>query len=63
MYVDVGLGFNAQMTLEEAIAFSEASEAKLTARVDELTSEAAELKAKIKLVIGAIDEVSSIRPQ
>ena len=46
-----------QMTLEEAVRFSSAREARLSAAADELTDRAARLKAKIKLVIGAIDEV------
>ena len=45
------------MTLEEAVQFSSAREARLSAVADELTDRAARLKAKIKLVIGAIDEV------
>ena len=40
-----------QMTLEEAVRFSSAREARLSAAADELTDRAARLKAKIKLVI------------
>eukprot|EP00967_Tisochrysis_lutea_P072608 scaffold96875_cov35-Tisochrysis_lutea.AAC.2 len=44
------------MTLEEAAAFSEARETRLTAQVEDLSSRAAELKAKIKIAVGAVDE-------
>lgn len=57
MYIDVGLGFHAQMTLEEAVQFGEAREARLMAQVEDLSGRAAELKAKIKIAVGAIDEV------
>ena len=58
--MNVGLGFHAQMTLEEAAAFSEARETRLTAQVEDLSSRAAELKAKIKIAVGAVDEVSHL---
>jgi hypothetical protein len=57
VYIDVGLGFHAQMTLDEAGLFGEAREARLTEQVEELSGQAAELKAKIKIAVGAIDEV------
>jgi prefoldin subunit 5 len=57
VYIDVGLGFHAQMTLEEAAQFGEAREARLMAQVEELSGRAAEVKAKIKIAVGAIDEV------
>mmetsp|Transcript_27418 Transcript_27418/g.88534 ORF Transcript_27418/g.88534 Transcript_27418/m.88534 type:complete len:139 (+) Transcript_27418:2-418(+) len=56
VYIDVGLGFHAQMTLEEAVQFGEAREARLMAQVEDLSGRAAELKAKIKIAVGAIDE-------
>ena len=58
--MDVGLGFHAQMTLEEAVTFGEAREAKLMTQVEALTGQAAGLKAKIKIAVGAIDEVGSL---
>ena len=45
------------MTLEEAISFSKQREARLNERADQLTAQAADLKAWIKLVIGALDEL------
>ena len=56
IYVSVGLGFHPQMTLAEAEAFCNEREAALTAASEVLTERAARLKARIKLVIGAIDE-------
>ena len=57
VYVDVGLGFHAQMTPAEAIAFSTQRESKLSEAAEALTQRAAKLKAQIKLTIGAIDEI------
>ena len=57
VYISVGLGFHAEMTLAEAVAFSTAREATLNAAADKLTQQAAQLKARIKLVVGAIDEL------
>ena len=57
VYVDVGLGFHAQMTPAEAIAFSTQREGKLTEATEALRQRAAKLKAQIKLTIGAIDEI------
>lgn len=57
MYVNIGLGFHAQMTLDEASAFSTQREAALSESVEALNKRAAQLKARIKIVIGAIDEL------
>ena len=57
LYVDVGLGFNVEMTLDEALSFCDTRESKLTFTARALADEAAELKAKIKLIVGAIDEL------
>ena len=45
------------MTLAEAVTFATAHEARLNAAADTLTQQAAHLKARIKLVVGAIDEL------
>mmetsp|Transcript_8165 Transcript_8165/g.16404 ORF Transcript_8165/g.16404 Transcript_8165/m.16404 type:complete len:141 (+) Transcript_8165:101-523(+) len=57
VYIDVGLGFHAQMTPAEAIAFSTQRESQLSEAAEALTQRAAKLKAQIKLTIGAIDEI------
>ena len=55
IYVDVGLGFHAQMTLDEACAFATKREAALNARAEELTARATRLKARIKLALYVLD--------
>lgn len=57
IYVSVGLGFHPQMTLAEAETFCMQREATLTASSEALTERAAQLKARIKLAMGAIDEM------
>lgn len=57
IYVSVGLGFHAEMSLDEASAFCIRQEAHYNARAEALTDEAAKLKAKIKCVVAAIDEL------
>ena len=57
VYVDVGLGFHAEMTIDEAVSFASKREAVHNSSANALTQQAAQLKAKIKLVIGAIDEL------
>jgi prefoldin subunit 5 len=52
IYVAVGLGFHAQMTLDEAVAFATQREADLNVTIEALTQRVARLKARIKLVLG-----------
>ena len=59
IYVHVGLGFQAQMTLAEAITFSMQQETALSSSVAPLTDRVVRLKARIKCVVGAIDEIMS----
>eukprot|EP00326_Haptolina_ericina_P020654 CAMPEP_0181197708 /NCGR_PEP_ID=MMETSP1096-20121128/16195_1 /TAXON_ID=156174 ORGANISM="Chrysochromulina ericina, Strain CCMP281" /NCGR_SAMPLE_ID=MMETSP1096 /ASSEMBLY_ACC=CAM_ASM_000453 /LENGTH=99 /DNA_ID=CAMNT_0023287657 /DNA_START=247 /DNA_END=546 /DNA_ORIENTATION=+ len=61
VYVSVGLGFHAQMTLQEAIDFATKREAALSIAAEMHTQRAALLKAKIKLAIGALDELVRTR--
>ena len=56
LYVDVGLGFHAQMTLDEACAFATQRETALNARAEELTQRATRLKARIKLALYVLDQ-------
>ena len=60
VYVNVGLGFHAEMTIDEAIAFSTAQEAQLSGAADELTDQVVELKARIKLVARALNELGTM---
>lgn len=47
------------MTVDEAIEFATAREKQLSESTEVLTQHVAQLKARIKLVIGAIDELTS----
>ena len=57
IYVSVGLGFHVQLTLDEAVQFCTKREAHHSAAAEALTQKAARLKARIKLVVAAIDEL------
>jgi len=59
VYVNIGLGFQAQMTLDEAIIFSNHREAEHSKKAETLTNQIAELKARIKLVGAAINEMAA----
>jgi prefoldin alpha subunit len=59
LYVGVGLGFHAQLTLDEAEEFCSQREAHYSVVADGLTERAAHLKARIKLVVAAIDELGA----
>ena len=63
IYVSVGLGFHAEMSLDEAVTFCTQREAALNGSVEALTDRAARLKARIKLVVGAIDELMATQQQ
>lgn len=63
IYVSVGLGFHAQLTLDEALTFCTQREAQLNEAVETLTDRGARLKARIKLVLAAIDELSMASQQ
>ena len=52
-----GLGFQAELTLDEAVALCNKREAHITAATEALTERAARIKARIKLVLAAIDEL------
>ena len=58
VYVSAGLGFHVQLTLDEAVQFCTQREAHYSAAAEALTQKAAQLKARIKLVVAAIDELS-----
>ena len=61
--VSVGLGFHAQMTLGEAVAFCTQREAQLNASIDALTQRASVLKARIKVVMGTLPGAQAGRAQ
>ena len=60
VYVDVGLGFHAQMTPAEAIAFSTQRESQLSKAAEALTQQAAKLKAQVTDVDRPLMSVAQI---
>merc|ERR1712216_360693 len=58
IYVSVGLGFHAQMSLDEAIAMCVTRETHYKTAAAALSERIASVKARIKLVAAAIDEMS-----
>jgi prefoldin alpha subunit len=66
LYVDVGLGYHAEMSVAEALDFCDDRDASLAAREAALGAEAAALKARARLLVGAIDHLiskESVRPE
>jgi prefoldin subunit 5 len=61
LLVSVGLGFFLEMRLPEALAFVEKSDGRLAAEAAGLTKQAATIKARVKLVIGGLQELQNIR--
>ncbi|GAB5593977.1 hypothetical protein Unana1_08877 [Umbelopsis nana] len=57
IYINVGFGFHVQMTLKEAVAFIDKKNKQLQARAEKHTEEAAKIRANIKLVMKAIQEI------
>ncbi|KAI8613315.1 Prefoldin alpha-like protein [Chytriomyces sp. MP71] len=53
----VGLDCHVEFTLDEAVQFIDTREKYLTNRADNLTEDAMKIKAQIKLVLAAIQEV------
>ncbi|CAO3664096.1 unnamed protein product [Umbelopsis ramanniana] len=62
VYINVGFGFHVQMTLKEALEFIEKKTQQLQNRADKYTEEAAKIRANIKLVMRAIQEVLELTP-
>jgi len=57
VYVEVGLGFFVEFTLNEAHQFIERKLALMNHDFDALTEEAAQINAKIKLALEALNEI------
>eukprot|EP00743_Colponemidia_sp_Colp-15_P012350 GILK01014025.1.p1 GENE.GILK01014025.1~~GILK01014025.1.p1 ORF type:complete len:161 (+),score=27.30 GILK01014025.1:65-547(+) len=57
IFVNVGLGFHLQFTLDEALIFIEKKEQALNTRAELLTRKASEIKAHIKVFLEAIAEL------
>mmetsp|Transcript_32995 Transcript_32995/g.53534 ORF Transcript_32995/g.53534 Transcript_32995/m.53534 type:complete len:148 (+) Transcript_32995:75-518(+) len=62
VYVDIGLGFRVQYTIQEAMNFIDKKEAALNASVDKCTRQSAQIKSDIKMVCNAIGELLELQP-
>jgi len=60
IYVEVGLGFLVEFTIDEAINFIPRKEAQLKQKAQDLTDKAAEIKTKIKTVLQALADLQQI---
>ncbi|KAF9353460.1 hypothetical protein BGX26_008773 [Mortierella sp. AD094] len=60
IFVNVGFGFHAQLTLDEALAFITKKEAHLQKKAEKYTQKAAQIRAHIKIVLEAMAEVMKL---
>ncbi|KAF9199039.1 hypothetical protein BGZ49_010881 [Haplosporangium sp. Z 27] len=60
IYVNVGFGFHAQLTLDEALVFITKKEAHLQKKAESYTKKAAQIRAHIKIVLEAMAEVMKL---
>lgn len=55
--VSIGLGFYLEMKLDEALNYIEKKTVRLTETADNLSDQASQINARIKMVLGALDEL------
>ncbi|KAF9166905.1 hypothetical protein BGZ80_004206 [Entomortierella chlamydospora] len=60
IFVNIGFGFHAQLTLDEALAFITKKEAHLQKKAEKYTEKAAQIRAHIKIVLEAMAEVMKL---
>ncbi|KAF9938583.1 hypothetical protein BGZ67_010671 [Mortierella alpina] len=60
IYVNVGFGFHAQLTLDEALVFISKKEAHLQKKAEKYTEKASQIRAHIKLVLEAMAEIMKL---
>ncbi|KAF9954888.1 hypothetical protein BGZ70_010433 [Mortierella alpina] len=60
IYVNVGFGFHAQLTLDEALVFITKKEAHLQKKAEKYTEKASQIRAHIKLVLEAMAEIMKL---
>lgn len=60
LFVDIGLGFHAEFTLDEALEFISAKDKVLSNQVNQQTAQVANIKAQIKLVVEGIRELMNL---
>ena len=63
IYVDVGMGLHVQLTFEEALKFLKKKIDQLTVKSERLTDKSVDIKARIKLIIGALAELQGVSSQ
>lgn len=57
VFVAVGLGFFVEFTIDEALGFIDKKVALLTGKTNELTEQATQIRARIKLVLEGLEEL------
>ena len=57
IFVSIGLGFYLEMELSEAAAYADKRVESLRAEVEKLSEQASQINARIKMVLGALDEL------
>jgi len=60
IYVNIGLGFHVQFTLTEALQFIDKKEESLNNCAQKLTEQATQIKARIQLICGGINELMKL---
>ncbi|XP_024359907.1 uncharacterized protein [Physcomitrium patens] len=60
IFVNIGLGFHAEFTLDEALGFIVEKDKMLSKQVEEHTAQVANIKAQIKLVVEGIRELMNM---
>ncbi|KAG0056440.1 hypothetical protein BGZ83_004947 [Gryganskiella cystojenkinii] len=60
IYVNIGFGFHAELTLDEALTFITKKETHLQKRADKYTEKASQIRAHIKLVLEAMAEIMKL---
>ncbi|KAF9583780.1 hypothetical protein BGW38_008554 [Lunasporangiospora selenospora] len=60
IYVNIGFGFHAQLTLNEALVFIKKKETHLQKLADVYTEKASKIRAHIKLVLEAMAEIMNL---
>ncbi|KAF9947994.1 hypothetical protein BGZ65_008383 [Modicella reniformis] len=60
IFVNVGFGFHAELTLDEALTFITKKEAFLQKKADMYTKKAAQIRAHIKMVLQAMAEIMKL---
>eukprot|EP01092_Planopodium_desertum_P015714 TRINITY_DN8450_c0_g1_i1.p1 TRINITY_DN8450_c0_g1~~TRINITY_DN8450_c0_g1_i1.p1 ORF type:complete len:120 (+),score=0.70 TRINITY_DN8450_c0_g1_i1:45-362(+) len=60
IFINVGLGFHVEFTLDEALKFVEKKEAELTLEGEKISKKAADIKARINLITQAVAEIMEL---